>query len=325
MEINKSYFLDFPKDFCGEIKEGIEAARRKRINVQLVGLAGSGKSLILRSLLLMDGFYGVDGNLFTEKKVLDLTDKLEEFKQKGEIGVVLVDSVKDELMNTIMSLYGQYRNHVIFVFSTQKEIQIKSRYEVIYIEPWKKSDMEWFLESLVGESGVDINSTVINEIIVNSGGFAGIAKRLFELVVAGETVEKIGEQPWRYTRLAYQLESIVKGVGVVRNDYIELFKKYYLVDKNGNFLSKVLENFVKHLSEAKSYLTAEEHKLMVFLEKNKGEIVDREKIIVAIWGENANGEIADHALDQLMHRLRNKVKIDGVEIETVRGRGYILR
>lgn len=57
--------------------------------------------------------------------------------------------------------------------------------------------------------------------------------------------------------------------------------------------------------------------------KNKGVIIDREDLITQVWGEKAL-DIADHALDQLIHRLKIKVALEGYKIETIKGRGHRL-
>jgi DNA-binding winged helix-turn-helix (wHTH) protein len=46
----------------------------------------------------------------------------------------------------------------------------------------------------------------------------------------------------------------------------------------------------------------------------------------AVWGEMGLGEVADHALDQLLHRLRRKLTSASPPtiLKTIRGRGIKL-
>ena len=58
---------------------------------------------------------------------------------------------------------------------------------------------------------------------------------------------------------------------------------------------------------------------------SKNKIVEREKGIEHLWGENAV-EVSDHAYDQLILRLRYKMKKSQpkADLETVRGRGHTI-
>ena len=73
-------------------------------------------------------------------------------------------------------------------------------------------------------------------------------------------------------------------------------------------------------------LTKNEEKLLKYFLKNKGGILSRADGMGYLWGENAV-EISDHAYDQIVLRLRKKLKnaVPKADVETVRGRGHILR
>ena len=73
-------------------------------------------------------------------------------------------------------------------------------------------------------------------------------------------------------------------------------------------------------------LTLSEFKIFNYLANNKGLICTRDLIISEVWGDNATKDVSDHALDQIISRLRKKIKISGnnVYIETIRGRGHRL-
>jgi pSer/pThr/pTyr-binding forkhead associated (FHA) protein len=55
-------------------------------------------------------------------------------------------------------------------------------------------------------------------------------------------------------------------------------------------------------------LSRKEYELLVFLNKNAGRICSRDEIISAVWPESKDpGAISDATIDQLVHRLREKV------------------
>jgi DNA-binding response OmpR family regulator len=70
-------------------------------------------------------------------------------------------------------------------------------------------------------------------------------------------------------------------------------------------------------------LTAREFTLLAFLARRAGEVLRREEIIDAVWGEDA--ELYGNVIDRCIHHLRTKTERHGPRlIETVRSVGYIL-
>lgn len=72
-------------------------------------------------------------------------------------------------------------------------------------------------------------------------------------------------------------------------------------------------------------LTKKEYDLLVFLIKNRGEPVDRQRIFVEVWGFDYYG--STNVVDVFVRYLRNKIdqKYKIKLIHTVRGVGYIIR
>jgi len=68
-------------------------------------------------------------------------------------------------------------------------------------------------------------------------------------------------------------------------------------------------------------LTVKEYDFLEFMLKNKGQAVERSKIIDIIWGTNYFG--SERVVDDTLRRLRKK--IPDLPIETVYGYGYILK
>ena len=67
-----------------------------------------------------------------------------------------------------------------------------------------------------------------------------------------------------------------------------------------------------------------ENILFNYLLDNKGEICEREEIIEIVWPEEEELGVSDWAIDKLIARLRNKLKLQksNFEIQTVKTRGY---
>lgn len=67
-------------------------------------------------------------------------------------------------------------------------------------------------------------------------------------------------------------------------------------------------------------LTNKEFELLCYLLKNKGVVVDRERILNTVWGYDFDGE--SRTVDVHIRTLRQKLGDSGNTIETVRGIGY---
>jgi len=74
-------------------------------------------------------------------------------------------------------------------------------------------------------------------------------------------------------------------------------------------------------------LTSSEFRLLKYLLLNADRVVDREELIIVVWGDNkSTAGITDQAVDQLIFRLRRKIEEDAnhpVHLQTVKGRGFM--
>lgn len=72
--------------------------------------------------------------------------------------------------------------------------------------------------------------------------------------------------------------------------------------------------------------TKKEQKLFTLLQQHLNEICEREKIIEGVWAEVEELGVSDWAIDRLVARVRNKLKVQksGYEIQTIKTRGYKL-
>jgi len=70
--------------------------------------------------------------------------------------------------------------------------------------------------------------------------------------------------------------------------------------------------------------TRQEYSILVLFLKNPGKVLTRDDIGAVLWGESSYEKYSDWAIDQLMSKLRKKLKQIGldVDISTLRGRGY---
>lgn len=227
--------------------------------------------------------------------------------------------------------------------------------DVLYLPPLNKKESKWFLNLLISIATDNNISEKEKELILEaSGGYSVVIKRLLEAKATGLNLKEIISNPQCLPGLAYcldlamepfqdkleDLKKIADGQELNNESSLNLFKKYYLVNSDNKSINKVLENYLKESNikqksdfvekigdiKLSEKLTLSEFKIFNYLANNKGLICTRDLIISEVWGDNATKDVSDHALDQIISRLRKKIKISGnnVYIETIRGRGHRL-
>jgi hypothetical protein len=227
---------------------------------------------------------------------------------------------------------------------------------ILHLTPLNSKEENWFFDSIVGMVPENKISDADKKLILSSaGGYMVSIKRLIEAAGTGENIAEIIENPSKLPGLAYSLDILLDGLGpeietlkklsVGKVDSsgpenLGVLKRHYLIDKNNHFLSKVLENYLRNKFGMRGYvykenvgdlvidakLSASEYKILEFLNKNRGVLCGREDIIAYVWGTKADAGISDHALDQIVSRLRKKLAggNSSLNIETLRGRGHRL-
>lgn len=105
-----------------------------------------------------------------------------------------------------------------------------------------------------------------------------------------------------------------------------------IIGANNYIFSKLFENFVKqketniNSKDVNNEFSKKENLLFNFLLENKDSICEREQIIKSVWPEEEELGVSDWAIDKLVARVRNKLKLqkNNFEIQTIKTRGYKL-
>jgi hypothetical protein len=225
----------------------------------------------------------------------------------------------------------------------------------IFMRRLNKKESEWFIESnnsLVPKLTISKEDKL--KIIDVSAGYMFCIKRLFEAAIAGENLDDLINNPQKLPGLAYNFETVLEGVAGeadtllklakgendLNADDLELLKKYELIDDKNNFLCPVFRNYLIHKfsitgnSHTENFgeisiatrFTALEHKMFEYLYKNKGKIIKRDELIEYTWGTKSVIGISDAAINQLIMRLRSKLRKanSNIKIDTFRSRGVML-
>ena len=161
---------------------------------------------------------------------------------------------------------------------------------------------------------------------------------LEKLLLADERIFLQSEELWE--SLGVDEQEVLKKINRAEklSDGEKLLGKYlwdtgFVADEAGKTLifSSLFADYVtqkdkKVLEHAGAEFTKKEQKLFELLQSNLGEICEREKIIESVWPEVEELGVSDWAIDRLVARVRNKLKVQksGFEIQTIKTRGYKL-
>lgn len=315
--------MDFQKDFIEKILKIL----RRGGNIQLVGLPGSGKTVLLSRLARREDltefkFFYLDLNLLVDKSVgavmnfISEAIKEDNFKEGKKVVIIfdgfdnLIDKSLEPVYRVLKAMMNRWRYRLCYLFAVDSKLVDFENLEflgglgsalcenIMELPMLNKRDAWIFMETNSQQSGINLCEKEKEEILYLSGGLMRTMRRLMD-------AKAKGIEPSQDMNLKFHLEELAKWM---KTEGVDGFDRFPLL---------------KSLMEAEKVgkeLTAEENKLWQAMLKRKGSLIDKEELIRELWGERAACEISNHALDQLIHRLRKKM--GKTKIKTVFGRGY---
>lgn len=271
-------------------------------SIQIVAPHGFGKSRFGHSL---GGLY-LDTNLLQSP-----TEVIEAIKSSSERKIIILDYLDHiliadytPLFKFMKALRDQHKYQLAYVFLTSKAVGhemlpiMDDLYEIAtehveYLPILARDEYNHF-----GLAGFTPNSKQALEIEKLSGGIPSLVK-----ICMLALRDKTSLDPNANLKLKGQIEEML----AVNPDHPAYAK------------AELLKNYKS------SELTAAETRLLDLLKSKVGQIVSKDEIAKTIYPDvkNFNG-VSDHALDQLVHRLRSKIQDLGSNITTHRGLGYKL-
>jgi len=171
---------------------------------------------------------------------------------------------------------------------------------------------------------------------------------IFDIMLPGmngfELSEKLNNNagvPFIFLTARNQKEDRIKGLSIGADDYIckpfepeELLLRIKNILKRNNAIIEDEIQIGKYLfspselrlknGENEYKLTIKEAELLTYFIKNKNRPLDREQILVDLWGEN--DYFIGRSLDVFISRLRKYLKSDSkLSIKTIRGKGFTFK
>lgn len=226
----------------------------------------------------------------------------------------------------------------------------------IYIPPAKKEDIEIIFKTYKKNFGVNLSEELENYLFEVVDGYTQYLQlaliylhdkkeplktkeKLLNGLLSDERISLQSEELWESLDKSCQnvLLKIANGKKILPE---EKRKSIYLWNTgfvrisgvNNYIFSKLFEYFVKqkdkeeNVKETNNEFSKKENILFNFLLENKDKICEREQIIEKIWPEEEELGVSDWAIDKLIARVRNKLKLqkNNFEIQTIKTRGYKL-
>ena len=325
-------FANLPKFLFRSVLTQIASAVKKGESVQLVATPGAGGTLLAKILTQKPelakqyfgddyAFYLLDAGSLLERSAGALQNlflsnsQVETICHTKKLVVIVdqLDGLNDPVLKpffeNLYSLYRSFEPKLTFIFRVTTPLTAVDQLtnfnqlgrlvsqNVIKLPPFTRDEAMWFM----GEKKKRLSPAQKEKIYALSGGYPRTIKRLVE----SPSVEALALHLEELS--AYR--SILPTIPVLE---AYLARKFRKTDQVGDL-------------NLPQRLTRNEEKVLKILLTKKGEVVSRSEVIEKVWGEDGVN-ISDHAYDQLVHRLKNKLSgsTPKVILETVRGRGHCL-
>jgi len=232
---------------------------------------------------------------------------------------------------------------------------------IIFHPLYSPADTRQFLKYLSAKWNLNIKEAVKKEILKNCGGRFYLVKQAVRLLRDHQdfSEKEIFSHPDLQLRVKTiwekflsseksVLEKIVKGEGdfdSLERHSLGFLERIGLIEKMNDrwqITVLLLEKFIREELEkvdfeirggniylnrvlVERYFSLRERHFLKLLIEKKGKVVSREKMAEAIWGENWVEVYSDWALDQIVSRLRRKLRGLGVSpslLKTVKKKGF---
>lgn len=295
-------FLDLPNNFRQEIFDKILKAVNRHESVTVLAPPGMGKTLTMQLLAkrLPNVLY-IDLNSLWQKNVP--TDK--------PLTIIIdhAENFTDQLY--FKSVRESARNKINFVFAVSGSILPTGPLEpiilenIIYLEPLNSADAKVFLNKTLELYSGKLSSQQIKKVLELAGGVPRLIKRLCKLFL--DNLDPTTD---------LKLQNDLKEINKFWQNNPQLKWNIPLLSPAAASQEKISE------IEFKENLSKQEFLLAKLLIENKGKMVIRETMIEAVW-QSKMYDVNEHALDQMLHRLRAKLSnsTPKCKLTTYRGRG----
>lgn len=269
----------------------------------------------------------------------------------------LQDASTPQFLSNLQGLIDSTNHRLAYVFTSARPLDqisetafprssLSGFSHLMYLTPLNQTDIDTTLESFKKRYNIVLTPQITKSLLSLTDGhvqylhLAAIIinenkendlneNKITQLITWDERIRLLSEEIWESLTKDEKstLAKIVQGIKVDNKNTSYLWQTGILKPDN-SFFNPLFANFVTSNTEHESSteFTNKEHLLYSYLEKNKGELCDRDSIIHAVWPESEEDGVTDWTIDRLVSRLRAKLKksSNNVQIVTIKTRGYKL-
>lgn len=274
----------------------------------------------------------------------------------------LKDAVTLEFFNNLQGLKEATGHKLSFVFTSFRSLDqlspsvFKRQFLSVfshpqYIKPAEEKDIKIIFKTFIDKYKLSLDKKISKQIFDLSGGYVQYLQlsliilyekiknqklpknHLIEKIIQDERINLQSEELYENLTADEQtmLKKIIHKQKLDKSDRIKasyLWDSGFIINENSIFSPLFLNYLIKKENSKQNglELSKKENDLFEFLQKNKNQICEREKIIENVWPEYSEIGVSDWAIDRLIARLRNKLKRQNspYQVITVRTRGYKL-
>lgn len=276
----------------------------------------------------------------------------------------LKDSVTPAFFDNLQGLKDATHGKLAYVFTSYRSLDKLAHHAFLrssrvdfshdmYIRPAALSDMKIIFETFKKNYTLSISADLEQALFGLSNGYVRYLQlaliilnelkdpvenkdALFELLTNDERIYLQSEELWESLTSEEQavLSKIEKKESVTDEEKRE--SKYLwdtgFVSEDNTIFSELFSYYLKQKNKQPpavvkpNEFTKKELLLFKMLQEHLGEICERETIIEVVWREVEELGVSDWAIDRLVARVRQKLKIQNskFEIQTIKTRGYKL-
>lgn len=323
----------------------------------LVGMRGMGKDVLYLALKTIierhDSEKTVISTVITNPSEADGLIKL--ISSQKSLQTVLINLESNETLDHLLSSLGRIRLERLTGFIPLILSDVTSIYSSIikkeklvsralrFLSPLNPLDSQRLIKSFEDRWHFSPSQSQKKILINQSGGHIGLLKNLFLLQIQKPSIELTLEDTIKDESVRFRLQAIIDDLP---QQIIQSLITPVNLDPNPHQLSQQLGIITSHQlfsplfsaflnqtasgskdsNENELRFSAKEHELLEFFKNQLGRIINREDIALKIWGVGWENRYSDWAIDQTIHRLRQKIKQTGLPFKllTKKGRGFVL-
>ena len=272
------------------------------------------------------------------------------------------DAITHELFANLQGLKDATHHKLSFVFTSARSLDALSPSvftraslsvfsKDLYIKPAKEEDTKTIFKTYKDRYKLNLSPLIKKTLLKTVDGYVQYLQLaliyLHERKNPLKTKDELIESLSRDEEIGLQSEELWESLGqqeknivakITRNEEVTREEREtgrYLWDTglvvDSRVFSPLFDYYVKQMEKKSSNnniveLTKKENLLFIYLKDNANSVCEREQIVEKVWPEVEALGVSDWAIDRLVARVRNKLKLQKsqFEVQTVRTRGYKL-